>query len=408
MISEQMQQATFKGVPFYWKKLRTKLGKDSVSHEYAGSSRRFVEDMGQFPKVFTIEAEIGGGDAYLNNKQALEAAISSEGAGLLVHPTYGQVQCMAKPATCVESLEEVGIAKYTLTFEKTELEIRPSDTEPTLRKVEQKKTDALGKLATAAADNFTVPTSPSFFDKAVSQINSLTESLSAAAGSIASVRDDAWQVFTAIEALEDAAADLVTQPLALYNDLIAIYGEVMGIDDFIEDQFRRVSAFFGDESDSGPTQGSPNQGAPTEKPIETPSYESQASEDNRKNTNEASNLCGLINIYVVIVKIDFTSTEDLDDAIDFVEDKFQMMADSALMQTPVRDDVIELRNTAMKVLDAKRLSTKKIVTRDLPNDTPLAVALFDQQGTIDDIEFIIGLNPQQDVVFAAGETRLLE
>ena len=359
--------------------------------------------MGQLPKVFKIEAEIGGGDNYLDNKQALEAAIASPGPGLLVHPTYGQVQVMAKPSECKESLKELGIAKYSLTFEKTELEVKPTDTAPTVRKVEEKKEDALAKIITEATDAYNEPESPSFFDKAVAQINTLSETLQDAAGAIATKRAEAFQVFTAIQALERNAANLVTQPLGLYNDVKSIYDLVMNMDDFIDDQFRRISGFFGDSSDSGPQQ-SPE----TEASIKEISYESEEAEQNRENTNEASNMFALVNIYVVIVKIDFTSTEDLDEAADFVEEKFQMMSDSNLMQKPLRDDVIELRDAANQLLEAKRISTKKIVVRDLPAETPLAIALFQQQGSIDDIEFIIGLNPEQDIVFASGPARLLE
>lgn len=84
-MKDRLLQATFKGAAFYWRSLTTELGKDSVSHRYPGSPRRFVEDMGRLPNTFSIEAMVAGNEGYNANKQALENALSSPGrVGLFI------------------------------------------------------------------------------------------------------------------------------------------------------------------------------------------------------------------------------------------------------------------------------------------------------------------------------------
>lgn len=406
MIQENLHQATFKGAAFYWRRISTELGKKSVSHNYPGTAKRFVEDMGQLPKIFTIEASVAGGvggNQYFQNKQALEQALSSPGPGYLVHPTYGRVLVTAKPATCTEENTRLGEARYSLTFEKSDEQARPIGTTANLREVEIKRAQAIDQVVQVSADEWQVPESPSVFDMVAQKVRDLSDQMNKAAADISAQRAEVYQVFGSIQALKNSAAQLITEPLGLFNDMKDIYWQVMSMDDFASDQFERIVGFFGGSPDSGPRE----QASATQK-IKAVSYETEAAESNRILMNESSNMMAMINAYSAISKVDFQSTDQLDSFVERVESQFSNMNGSGLMNTALRDTVLSLRIAAHKLVEQKRLLTKEVIASDFKNDIPLSVALYMFEGDIADGDYILGLNAEQDPTFAQGEIRLLQ
>lgn len=406
MIQEKLQQATFKGVPFFWRRLNTQLGKKSVSHNYPGTSRRFVEDMGQLPKTFTIEASITGAigsDEYLQRKQALENALSSPGAGFLVHPSYGRVLVTAKPASCTEEVKRLGEARYSLTFERSEEISRPVGNISTARQIELSRQQALSEIIDVSSESWTVPESPGVFNVVSQNIQGLADQMNEVVAVVSAPREDAYQVFASIESLKTSASNLITEPLALFNSIKGIFDQVLNMDDEFESQLDRLTGFFGDSADSGPGQVEAvgNQ-------INPISYETQGAEDNRVAQNEASNMMALVNAYSSISKIDFQSTDQLDDFVERLETQFSIMTGCNLMQTPLRDTVLNLRLTSRNVIEQKRLLTQDVITADFKVEIPLNVALFMYSGNIDDSAYVLSLNPDQDPVFAVGGVELLQ
>lgn len=406
MIQDKLLQASFKGVTFYWRRLSTRLGKKSVSHNYPGSSRRNVEDMGALPKTFTVEASISGGvgsDQYLQNKQALEAALQSPGPGYLVHPTYGRVLVTAKPATCTEENTRLGEARYSLTFEKSEEQARPIGTTANLREIEEKRQQAIDEITQISADVFQPPQSPGAFDAIKSKIDEAAAQIDNAVSSIATVRADAYQVFTSMQSFKNSVGQLITQPSGLFNDLKSIHDQVLTIDDFYVDQFNRLTGFFGNSADSPPREST----TPS-KPIKIISYETREAEKNRATFNEASNMMALVNAYSTIAKVDFISTEQLNNFVSRIESQFTVMQDAALMNSPLRDTLLSLRITAHEIIEQKRLLIKDVISVHFKNEIPLSIAMYMYTGSLEDSAYVLGLNADQDVTFAKGNVRLLQ
>lgn len=428
MIKETLQEASFKGVSFMWRRLTTKFGKDSVSHRYPGTNRRFVEDMGRLPKIFTIDAGIDGGPGgknYLENKKALEEALSSPGPGYLVHPTYGRVLVTAKPATCTEENKALGYASYSLTFEKSVEEARPQSEQSSLREVAIAKDTAIEKTIEASSDKWFIPDSPAIFDKVSDNLRSLTSQINEVTGQFSSIRSDAFKVFAAINAFEKSISALVTQPIGLFTDLSGIYDQVMAFDDFtlseierltgtvtikqqskVRSQMRvsRMIGFFGRTTDTGPESIISDE-TPSNQKIKPISYETIGAENDRITGNEASNIMALINAYDAIANADFDTTEQLDSAFSAIEGHFNLMLESEIMQTPVRDSVIALRIATFGVVNQKRTLTRDAVTLNFDRDVPLNVIQFMYSGEMGD--FTEELNPNQDPTFATGEIKVL-
>ena len=124
---DQLQPASFRGVPFFVRSADTEEGRRGVLHEYPLRDDPFVEDMGRKAGEFTLEAIIVGED-YFPARDALRNALKQPGAGELVHPTLGRMQvALVAPVRFVESLvDEGGMARFTLRFTETAENTQPA------------------------------------------------------------------------------------------------------------------------------------------------------------------------------------------------------------------------------------------------------------------------------------------
>lgn len=402
-MKEQLLQATFKGAAFYWRSLTTELGKSSISHRYPGSPRRFVEDMGRLPNTFSIEAVIGGGDAYTANKQALENAISSPGAGWLVHPTYGRVLCTAKPATCRESLKTIGQANYTLKFERHYDSPRPETTGPTARKVNLLSQQSLSQLAETSAENYKIPKSPAFYEKAVDQLNEISDQLENATLSFSAKQNASRNIVDSIRRFKRNVNDYVSAPHDMFKNIEDIFNELATLDDGLLDRLGRFTSMFGKTSDAPAGQAmTPASRIP---PI---SYESEEAESNRRLLQENLNTGALTQAYKTISEITFTDEKTLDESVERLESHFEIMSNAHIMTFPLRDIVIDMRITSNRLIQKQRLTTSKIVDTHLKVKTPLMVVLYRHSGSIDNSDYMQGLNFEKSQSFAIGNVEVLE
>ena len=124
-LFDELQSASFKGVSFLVESTTTNAGRKTVTHEYPNTNIRFVEDLGESQEVYQITGIITGTD-YIQNRDALIAALKSAGRGELVHPFFGSVQVTAKPYSLSENMTNLGIARFSMTFEKSDDSIYPN------------------------------------------------------------------------------------------------------------------------------------------------------------------------------------------------------------------------------------------------------------------------------------------
>lgn len=94
---ENLQPASFRGVPFGVLLSEARFGRRVEVHEYPFRDKPWPEDLGRDTRRFTVtgflienSAVYGGGDV-LAQREALIGAVESEGPGTLVHPTLGQL-----------------------------------------------------------------------------------------------------------------------------------------------------------------------------------------------------------------------------------------------------------------------------------------------------------------------------
>lgn len=112
---DQLQPASFRGVPFEVIAGTLTAGRRLARHEYPQRDLPYVEDMGRRAREYKVEAFIIGPD-YMSGRDQLLAAIEEEGAGQLVHRYYGTQMVAVAECELTESTEFGGMAKFTLQF----------------------------------------------------------------------------------------------------------------------------------------------------------------------------------------------------------------------------------------------------------------------------------------------------
>lgn len=116
-----MGPASFRGVPFFVETAELSGGRRGVTHEYPGWDVPFREDLGRQARGFPVEGYVLGDD-YLTKRDALLTALEAQGPGELVHPYHGQRRVAAVSFRVRESIDEGGVAKFSIEFVETPAE----------------------------------------------------------------------------------------------------------------------------------------------------------------------------------------------------------------------------------------------------------------------------------------------
>lgn len=94
---DELQQASFRGVPFGVLGGEGRFGRRIASHEYPMRDKPYIEDMGRSTRRFNItgflieNSVVYGGGSVIAQRDAMVAAAEAAGPGTLVHPTYGEL-----------------------------------------------------------------------------------------------------------------------------------------------------------------------------------------------------------------------------------------------------------------------------------------------------------------------------
>ena len=113
---DQLQPASFRGVPFEVESDSSPAGRKTQTHEFVQRDQPFVEDLGRKTREFKLVGFVGGADCF-QKRDALLAALDKAGPGELVHPWLGKLTVTAGDG-CEYSHErsEGGLVRFSLVF----------------------------------------------------------------------------------------------------------------------------------------------------------------------------------------------------------------------------------------------------------------------------------------------------
>lgn len=128
----QLQQASFRGVPFGVLKADGSFGRRVAIHEYPFRDKPYVEDLGRATRRITILGFLvsnsliyGGGDVKAQREKMIGAAETKD-AGALVHPTLGQLNVSLLNVAITEKWDAEHYFECVFTFVESGERVFPS------------------------------------------------------------------------------------------------------------------------------------------------------------------------------------------------------------------------------------------------------------------------------------------
>lgn len=214
---EQLEAASFRGVPFEVESGEDGFGKRAEVHEYPKRNNPYVEDLGSKAKTGSFDAFVIGENCR-DKRDALLAALEETGSGELVHPHYGRLQVIFQDVSVRYERTEGGMYRFTLGFVRQGALKYPSAAASTQSQVAI-AADAVQLASTDNfADVFNVKNLPAIAaESAVTQMSSILTVLESGLSTAVLISGNP------IGALLDELDDLVLAPTSLANRIFGLF-----------------------------------------------------------------------------------------------------------------------------------------------------------------------------------------
>lgn len=219
---DQLQDASFRGVPFHVDADAVPVGRRTQTHEYPKRDEAYVEDLGRRTRRYRMTAFVIGPDCF-ERRDALLKALETPGAGELVHPWLGHLNVTAGDCEMSHDRREGGMVRFELVFTEGE----PAEPYPAARA-------NTGRQTAAAADE-AWSSGRERYGVAAAVLDGARVNIAAARGALVVVHEVIQQRFEPVaEALRDAGAlvELVIRApaelLGLFDDYFAVTPPYVG------------------------------------------------------------------------------------------------------------------------------------------------------------------------------------
>jgi prophage DNA circulation protein len=221
---DQLQPASFRGVPFHVHSIDVQAGDNVVVREYPFQDLPTVFRMGEAAEEIKFSAYVIGDD-YIAQREALREVLSGE--GVLVHPTAGSLRVFVAGRFSISEAptDEGGMARFELTFIRAEPRRYPVGVQNT----EGEAVDAALAATEAAEDAFAIDFNLGDVSGWVADVagNRLWESINYAWGVIGPVVGSVGEFSSGLigryQLLVNNFSALLSQPLELARSIGALF-----------------------------------------------------------------------------------------------------------------------------------------------------------------------------------------
>ncbi len=258
----------FRDVAFFVDSAESQFGRRTVLHEFPGSDHVEMEDLGRGTQKFTFNAYIisremssvhlaGGSGTYQDHRDRLIQALEMPGSGPLNHPYLGSMVVTIDGMTKIrETTAEGGMCRFTINVVR--VRDLPPIKEDTASAVDTSATEALAALKDDLEDAWTVVgVIEAVRDAAqdlVDGVNGITSKLNKIKGTINAAMNVIDSVGDAITDLADMAADLILLPGQLVDSIGDLVSDITSVVGTIGDAF---DSYFDDDEIAGDVAGTP-------------------------------------------------------------------------------------------------------------------------------------------------------
>ena len=227
MWIDQLQPASFRGVPFQVDEISHQAGDSVVVREYPFQDLPTVFSMGEGAEEIRLSAYVIGSD-YIAQRDALRDVLS--GDGLLVHPTAGAIWVHVAGRYVVKEnpVFEGGVARFDLTFIRAETRRYPAGVENTEAQAEDAADAADAAAQADFAATFDLASAPGWVaDQAGGQLMdslaSVWDSIGSALATLEPTLVFTGELFAEYQALRDGFSGLLRSPAAMARGIAGLF-----------------------------------------------------------------------------------------------------------------------------------------------------------------------------------------
>lgn len=112
---DNLVPASFRGVSFFYVDTEREGGRRNAAHEFPLREQGYVEDLGRRQTIYRLTGYVLGDD-YFTDRDALEAALQTPGAGTLIHPYKGPLQVNVQRYRLRETKDDGRLASFEMEF----------------------------------------------------------------------------------------------------------------------------------------------------------------------------------------------------------------------------------------------------------------------------------------------------
>jgi len=424
---DKLLSASWRGVEFLvTSESMTDAGRKVVLHEYPDSNQRFVEDLGQLPGRFRVQAFVTGDD-WLDRSNALETALNKAGQGILVMPTMGSRRLYALPYTKDASQTSVGIITFNLDFAAGKPSDAPAQIATTQQEVFEKGDDSRGIMQKIFGDDYETP---EFITNIETAIGDVKDSVSDVVAKIQDQIDigTLQQLNQKAQRIAARIPQLIQDPEGLAFELIQGTTSDPGIWQLASLGFGvtgtisslKILADYGEslltsETADTVTSSAVNQNDTDETSDTTPYWTETTEEREDRNTRRrlivrSQRLNAMVAMYEQLAAGEYSTTEEIQTAKETVEAVYEQIMldgtqnnDAFQSNQELRLSIEDVRRASLEVLDEKDQQVFGLVTVDQNVPTSkfvLSYNLYAEEFTnstdLTDRSIVVGgLNPDQ-------------
>lgn len=393
IVFDNMYPASFKGVPFFYIGGDTSGGRKTVIFEYPNKDFRFIEDLGENLRTFTIRGIIKG-LFYDFEKRALIAALSSEGIGTLVHPYFGNIECVSTGYTVTENLNNTGIAEFSMNFSQSEKSVFPNASRNNISAI----ADLFFSIYQVAGGylnaNYTTTTSFNIAS-ASSKLKFISASLISISGTIPALKASDTTFTQKAQDFSKNSYKIASPEGDIGNnssDLIFSFDSLSTDGQTRFDASRQLIGF-GEDDDF----------------LEFDTLEIKERSDNAKFINGTVNGLAFINLCDSAKDIEYRTEDDLNDTANLIDAFYDELIDSTTnkFSNNFSDDINNMRNEIRIFFEQERLIVNKVVEIET-NPIPMTVLAYNYYGNTDEYDDLLSLNQITNPARVSGTIKILQ
>jgi len=413
--TQKTVEASFKGIPFYVETETQEGGRKVAIHEYPGSDNRFVQDLGLEPGIFRVRGYVADAPpktvaiapsvtiigGWQQADQDLTNAFEKEEEGLLVLSTFGSVRVKAHRFSKTQDQKELGIIRYNMTFLVTTPNPSPVKAPSSEFTVAAKASAVLEVVETDMSELWITPTEATEVFVGEYDGGQVADSLADGISGLGQNLDGVTKYATNIRTnISDFVRDPIAFASAMFNDglLGAIFDTVAASRDTVNalSELCRVGYNLGNDFQTIKDDALSN----AIKSFDIPKFADDAKYRITSNKNRVTitnnTRIAVFAIYMKdAVKIDYTTDSEINAVISDINDVYENVITISDVEPIVALTLDECRIDALKVLEAKLLTTPNVETYTLnvPTvDIELAYRLYAEEfNTVDGLVLTSGV-----------------